>query len=348
VSAPAVSVVLCTYTEERWDDLVAAVASVGRQDVPGVEIVVAVDHAPALEARAARELEGVVVVGSDGARGLSPARNAGVAAARGTVIAFLDDDCVAGPDWLARLVGHFAAPDVVAAGGAVLPHWDAGRPAWFPPEFDWVVGCSHRGLPTRPAAVRNPIGANMAFRRDVLDTVGGFRDGLGRVGRVPLGCEETELCLRIAAGIPGARIVYDPAAAVRHRVPAARGRFGYFAARCWAEGLSKATVVRLAGRRAGLSAERRHALRTLPAGAVAALREGAIRRAAAIVAGLAITTLGYGRGRVARDGRPGSASPPAGGPPAPSTREATPRSVRPACPPGPSAARARSGRRAAS
>jgi len=347
VSAPAVSVVVCTYTEQRWDDLVAAVASVGRQSVRdgAVELIVVVDHAPALEERLRNDIPGARVVANPGARGLSPARNAGVAAARGPVVAFLDDDCVAAPGWLARLAGHFTAPDVVAAGGAVVPRWDAGRPAWFPSEFDWVVGCSYRGLPTATAEVRNLIGANMAFRRVVLDALGGFRDGLGRVGRVPLGCEETELCLRIATAVPGGRVVYDPGAVVTHRVPAARAAPRYFAARCWGEGLSKATVARLAGSRRGLAAERRHAFRTLPGGALRALRDGAPRRAAAIVLGLAITSFGYVRGRAAPGAPPASEPPRDGGPPAPPVLGARPRSARPAYRRARSAAPARSGRR---
>jgi GT2 family glycosyltransferase len=306
VTPPAVSVVLCTYADERWHDLVAAVRSVRAQDAADVEIVVAVDHNPALEARVRRELTGVVTTRSDGARGLSGARNAGFAACRGRVVAFLDDDCVAAPGWLPRLLTAFAAPDVAGAGGMVVPRWDQVRPAWFPVEFDWVVGCSYRGLPERVTAVRNPIGANMAFRREALDAAGGFRDGIGRVGRVPLGCEETELCLRIGARLRGARIVYDPDAVVAHRVPAARARCRYFAARCWAEGLSKAVVTRLAGARHGLASERRHAVTALPVGVAAGLRDvrrgdpaGALR-AATIVAGLAITTAGYVRGRLAR------------------------------------------------
>jgi GT2 family glycosyltransferase len=304
VTQPRVSVVVCTYTEQRWEDLVAAVGSIHRQGLSGIEVVVAVDHCPALEVRVRRELAGVVTVTNQGVRGLSDSRNAGIAAARGPVVAFLDDDCVATPGWIERLLAHFAAADVAAAGGAVAARWDAGRPAWFPAEFDWVVGCSYRGLPARTAPVRNLIGANMAFRREVLEAAGGFRNGLGRVGRVPLGCEETELCLRIQAGRPGARVIYDPHALVEHRVPAERGRWRYFAARCWAEGLSKAVVARLAGSRRGLADERRHALRTLPRGLLGAVRDtaagdaAAARRGAAIVAGLAITTSGYARGRL--------------------------------------------------
>ena len=303
---PAVSVVICTYSERRWSDLVAAVGSVRAQQVCDVEVVVAVDHNPALQARVARDLDGVVAVSNGGARGLSDTRNAGIAAARAHVVAFLDDDCIARTGWLATLLAHFDVPGVAGAGGAVAASWDERRPVWFPAEFDWVVGCSYRGLPDTATAVRNPIGASMAFRRDVLEAVGGFRDGLGRVGSVPLGCEETELCLRIRARLPASRIVYDPAAIVAHRVPAARGSWRYFAARCWSEGRSKAIVARLAGRRRGLAAERAHVMRALPAGVISGLRDATrgdatgLWRAAAIVVGLAITTSGYGWGVVAR------------------------------------------------
>ena len=68
----------------------------------------------------------------------------------------------------------FTAPDVIGVGGHVTPNWRAPRPSWFPEEFLWVVGCSYAGLPETQAEVRNPIGANMAFRRSVFARSGGF------------------------------------------------------------------------------------------------------------------------------------------------------------------------------
>jgi len=299
-----VSVVVCTYSERRWNELVAAVQSLRRQHVAPGEIVVAVDNNAPLAARARDALPDVVVVENRDRRGLSSTRNAGIAAAQGEIVAFLDDDAVAQPDWLANLVAWYEDPRVLGAGGAVEPLWEHGRPGWFPDEFDWVVGCSYRGLPRRAAAVRNLIGANMSFRRDLFESAGGFSAAVGRVGERPVGCEETEFCIRILQRSPGCVLVYDPRARVAHQVPAARGRVRYFVSRCFAEGLSKAAVARLRGRGVALATQRRYALRVLPSGVAAATRQAlasrsvtSLERGGAIALGLATTTAGYLLGR---------------------------------------------------
>jgi len=204
----AATVILCAYTERRWPDLVAAIGSVRAQTAAPAEIVLVVDHDDALLVRACETLAGVRCLRNDARRGLSGARNTAIAAASGEVLAFLDDDAVAEPDWLERLLAAFDDPRVLAAGGAVRPRWDGGRPRAFPPEFDWVVGCTYRGMPEAAGPVRNVIGANMSFRRDVLAAVGGFREDVGRVGAVPIGCEETELCLRARRRFPDGIVLY--------------------------------------------------------------------------------------------------------------------------------------------
>src|SRR5207247_3975777 len=173
-----------------------------------------VDHNHALFERARRQLDGVIVVPNREPRGLSGARNTGVAESRGDVIAFLDDDAVAEPDWLAHLLAAYTDRHVLGVGGAIAPHWLEGRPAGFPAEFEWVVGCTYEGMPTARAQVRNVIGANMSLRRSVVGRVGGFRNGMGRVGLLPVGCEETELCIRARQAIPDGVFVYEPRARV--------------------------------------------------------------------------------------------------------------------------------------
>ncbi len=314
---PSLSVVVCAYTMDRWEDLTASLRSVRAQRVPVDELLLVVDHCPELAARARAHLAGtgVRVVTNQERRGLSGARNTGVAEAHGDVVAFLDDDAAADPDWSGLLLDGYRDPRVLGVGGLVLPWWETGRPAWFPPEFDWVIGCCYRGMSQQRAPVRNFIGANMSFRRAEMLAVGGFRTDLGRIGTRPLGGEETELCLRIAARDHDGVLLYEPAAVVRHHVPEARTRWSYFRSRCYAEGLSKAAVTRHAGSGPALASERAYLRRALPRALARGLRPGsgtAPGASAALVAGAGATLLGYAAGRLrgtspARAGPEGSA-----------------------------------------
>jgi GT2 family glycosyltransferase len=329
-----ISVVICVHTEDRWDELLAAVASVREQSRPAHEVLLVVDHHTALLDRLHRHFGTAGapappipstpprIMANSGPRGLSAGRNTGIAAARGEVIAFLDDDAVAERDWLRYFAEGYADPAVLAVGGRTEPAWAAGRrPAWFPAEFDWVVGCTYRGLPPGRVRVRNVLGGNASFRRSVFEAVGGFAHGIGRTaGGRPLGGEETDLCIRLARALPDAVLLIDDRAVIHHRVPAARQRFGYFGSRAYAEGLSKALVTRRVGTRAGLAAERRQLTRVLPAGVLRGVRDallgrvGGAGRAGAIVAGTAAAAGGYlvGTVRVRLRGAPTASDGPGG------------------------------------
>jgi hypothetical protein len=221
------------------------------------------------------------------------------------VLAFLDDDAWAAPDWIERALGAFADERVMGVGGTIDPDWEGARPGWFPAEFNWTVGCSYPGLPTQIAPVRNLIAASMFVRRSVFEELGGFRAGFGKRGTRSRP-EETDLCLRANSRRPEGLWLHDPAVAIRHSVPPSRGRARYFFTRCYAEGRGKAELARFAGSGAALAAEREYTRRTLPAGVLAGVREGlsgrdraGIARSAAILAGLSVTAAGYAHGLLA-------------------------------------------------
>ncbi|OIJ64146.1 glycosyltransferase family 2 protein [Streptomyces mangrovisoli] len=307
MSDPGISVVICVYTEDRWEDILAAVSSVRAQSRPALETLLVVDHNRALLDRLTLEYKDhaesgeVRVLANAGPRGLSAGRNTGIAVSRGEVVAFLDDDAVAEQDWLLRFAEGYADPAVLAVGGRTLPLWASGRrPAWFPEEFDWVVGCTYKGLPPGRVRVRNVLGGNASFRRSAFDAAGGFATGIGRDGdRRPLGCEETELCIRLTRARPDAVLLIDDRAVIHHRVPRVREHFRYFRTRAYAEGLSKALVARSVGAAKGLESERRYTTRVLPAGVARGLRDallarpGGAGRAGAIVAGVVTAAGGY-------------------------------------------------------
>jgi GT2 family glycosyltransferase len=295
-----VAVVVCCYDDRRWEALAAAVESIRAQVPPPDRTIVVVDHNDALLERARAAWPDAPVVPNGGRRGLSSARNTGVEVALDAeVVVFLDDDAVADPGWLARLLEPYRDERVVAAGGTIAARWAERRPAWLPPELDWVVGCTYQGLPTSTAPVRNVIGANMSIRRDALLEAGGFRPELGRVGADSRGCEETELCLRLAVHRPGARILHVPEARVEHHVPRDRASWGYLVRRSFGEGRSKAALTRLGGAGTALATERSYVARTLPVGVARATAEAIRARRPAVLGrigaiGAAVTVAGAG------------------------------------------------------
>ncbi len=310
METPSVAVVICAHTMDRLGDIGAAVASVYAQTLPPDDVILVIDHNDELLAAVA-DL-GPKVVANHGPKGLSGARNTGTELASTEVVAYLDDDATAEPDWLATLCAPFADETVMAVGGRAIPNWDTAAPDWFPEEYNWVVGCSHRGLPEELAEVRNVIGCNMAFRRKAVIELGGFEVGLGRTANRPLGCEETELCIRLRQADDDARIVLEPAARIHHRVPNQRTTWKYFFDRCRAEGNSKAYVVGLVGSDDGLASERSYVTSVLPKAALRATK-GIVRRPvvsvktlAALVGGVAVTAGGYGemmlKSRTSRSG----------------------------------------------
>ena len=299
-----ISVIICAYTEKRWDDLIAAIESAQQQILLPKEIIVVIDYNPGLLKRVREQVPGVVVAENTEAPGLSGTRNSGIAVAKGQIIAFLDDDATAEPDWLIQLSEGFSDPQVLGTGGPVIPLWLDKAPPWLPEEFYWVIGCTYRGMPQTARAIRNPIGANMAFRRGVFDAVGGFRSGIGRVGKNLVGCEETELCIRARQRWPGRMFLYQPQATVFHRIISNRTQWHYFFSRCFAEGLSKAVVASYVGTKDALASERTYILLTLPRGIVRGVADTLHRddltglaRAGVIIFGLLVTMVGYLVGR---------------------------------------------------
>jgi GT2 family glycosyltransferase len=304
-----VSVVVAAHTLDRWGDIVAGVDALAHQTVPPLETILVVDHNDDLLARARDAFPGIRVLDNQRTGGASGARNTGVAAAKGTIIAFVDDDARPEPDWIERLLPAYDDPSVLAVGGVARPVWPDRRPAHLPPELDWLVGCTYLGQPTVRTDVRNLWGCNMSVRAEVFDRVGGFDEEVGRIGLVPLGNEETELCIRIAQRIPGARVVFEPSAVVHHRVTEARCRWSYLVTRSHAEGISKAAMSRVVGTGDATSDERRYATRVLPRGVLRELAHLNVRGAVGIVTCLAVTTWWYVRARTSCTPTTGSSTP---------------------------------------
>jgi glycosyltransferase involved in cell wall biosynthesis len=236
-SSPGISVVVCTY--RRPELLAGTLESLAPQ--LGENEVIVVDNDAAGSARATAASSPGVRYQLEPRPGLSHARNAGIAAARGRVVAFLDDDARAAPDFLARLQRAFdtVTPRPACAGGRVLPLYQAPRPAWF---VDDLLGYLSL-VDWSPAPIflderRWLAGTNLAVDVAALARVGGFSPRLGRTGANLLSNEEISLQHRLRqAGLP---VYYDPSIVVHHLVPAERLTRPWLWRRAFWQGISDA------------------------------------------------------------------------------------------------------------
>jgi glycosyltransferase involved in cell wall biosynthesis len=233
----ALSVVVATYNRAHL--LQGTLEALAAQDVPDSlrwEIVVVDNNSQDTTGqvvaafRAAARIPVRYVFEPD--QGLSRARNRGITEATGAIIAFTDDDVLAAPDWIAQIAAALDRWRAHGVGGRILPRWEATPPRWLTesrPLLDRlaIMDVDVGGLLARPLMGRARVwGANMAFRRELFETVGAFDPRLGLVGRKLARGEETDLVDR--ALDHGLTIAYDPAPTVFHRIGQDRMRKAYF------------------------------------------------------------------------------------------------------------------------
>ena len=217
--------VLCTYN--RAARLADALTALVRQvEAPPYEVVV-VDNNSTDDTRAviARFVAaGRVRYASEPLQGLSHARNRGVAAARGDILAFTDDDVRVGPTWIQAIARAFAEhPDVDMVGGRVEPEWEAEPPAWLPEAGFAPLALADYGVQPFQVRPEDPvclIGANVAVRRHAVERVRGFSPRLQRVADGIGSTEDHDFQARLLE--VGAAARYDPRLAVRAVVPRER------------------------------------------------------------------------------------------------------------------------------
>jgi GT2 family glycosyltransferase len=238
-AGPALSIVVCT--RNRADEIAECIAACVALDLAGNDSeLIVVDNGSTDATRTIIE----DLAATHGARvrimrepvaGLSRARNAGAAEARGDVLCFLDDDARPGPGWLEHLRLAFCDPGVVIAGGPIYGLWPDGRPAGFPPAMAApYFGILDRGDAPHDSArpEDGPWGGNWSVRRDLVEELGGFdvRFGAGEQGS--LGGEEVHFGWRVLARGLG-RLRFEPGAAVGHRSPRARLQEDYVLLRAY-------------------------------------------------------------------------------------------------------------------
>lgn len=247
------AVVITSFTIERLREVTELLDSLAAQTRLADEIVFVAERSRELEEGvrrhvATRSIPNTTVVFNDGAPGLSPARNLGVRSTTSSIVAFLDDDAIAFPEWAAGMVAAFNDPRVIGATGASFPHWEGPGLRWVPKEFYWVFSCSEFSGFDGPRDVRTAWGVNMAFRRTAFELrmfsedFGGTKGGHAALKTGPFDDAEFSLDIRQRTGLA---IRYTPDARVYHRVYPYRVTRRFLSGQSYWQGFSKATYQRL-------------------------------------------------------------------------------------------------------
>jgi len=236
-----VSVVVCTYTMDRYDVFSEAVESVLAQTYDPVEVVIVIDGNPAVYERTVEDFgahENVIIHDNAENQGISFSRTKGAELASGEIVVFIDDDGVAEPDWIEHHVAAYRETDAVAVGGYVAPDWVTDKPDFFPEEFYWLVGCTERGFAADGDEIRNGYGSNVSYKREVFLGVGGYDVNTGRKGDRHIQAHEAPVGIRIHETY-GKRVLYIEDAVVHHKLFDYRGEFRWLVFRSFWQGFSK-------------------------------------------------------------------------------------------------------------
>jgi glycosyltransferase involved in cell wall biosynthesis len=248
-----ISAIVCTF--RRPDYLRYALRSLCEQSLPAEQYeIVVVDNAVENEVRqVVKEFEdGRVNVRylPEAKVGLSRARNTGLKAAAGRYVAYIDDDARADVHWLESLVAAFEQTSAVpsAVGGRVWLDWQGEKPGWVPEQhlslYTYVDHGSGAHLLENGEYL---VGANLAFAKETLLSVGGFDPNLGRQGAVLLSGEEAAILAQLRK--MGRGVFYEPAAVVWHSVDQSRRRPSWLLRRLFWDGASQPLIDLPAGER---------------------------------------------------------------------------------------------------
>lgn len=261
--APLVSVIATTYTLDRLNDVKDLLKSLKKQTYHNIEIIFIAEGTTELSETVRaygkeHQILNLQVIVNNGQPGLPAARNLGVIHSTGQIVAFIDDDATAYPNWIEAIVGTFMEhPGAIGATGPAFPKWEDTSMQWLPEEFYWIVSC-----PTArwtgygdSQPIRNAWGMNMAFRRDAFKYADFLADRrhldlsrpTDRDGtKVGVEGDDTEFSLQVRSR-SGKAILYIDSMRVSHKVPRSRLSPRFIRNKSYWQGYTKPILAKIHG-----------------------------------------------------------------------------------------------------
>ncbi len=227
-----ISVIVCTYNRERYIGKCLEHLHNQRADKKLYEVIIVDNNstdqtAEICKAAVAKYPETTFNYFFEPNQGLSHSRNRGIRESKGTIIAFLDDDAFASPDYIFNLNQCFTSQSgVTAIGGKIIPVYETEKPSWMSKYLLPLVAAQDMGdRPKKFMGKKFPIGANVAFRKEAFEKYGLFNTDLGRQGTKLEGGEEKDMFDRLKKD--NEVILYEPAVSVQHIIPPTRVELSY-------------------------------------------------------------------------------------------------------------------------
>ena len=238
-----ISVIIPTYGGSDYLNLCEAISSLKCQTIRP-EIIVVVGGAYWMVQKLKMRDDVDAVIFDEFNLGVAHARNMGVKAASGEIVAFLDDDELAIPEWCEELLCVYECKSGCGGvGGCNKPLWGVDENVCLPEEFYWLVGVTHRNYIDMPdqRPVRNTFGGNISFRKCLFEEVGGFNKKLGFENGNLLQGEEVEICDKLR-NVTGQTFWCNPKAIVYNRVPPYKLSISYLVRRSFWQGYTKSML----------------------------------------------------------------------------------------------------------
>jgi len=233
------SVIVCTYNRcQSLKETLQALSGQQLRNGLAMEILVvdnnSTDETRTVVQEASRGARWPIRYLFEPAQGTTYARNRGIQEAQGDLVAFVDDDVIPEPSWVAALEEAFETHRADCVGGKIIPLWASPPPRWLAQGRDhaklWAL-LALLDLGPEPVVISSTnghslYGANLAFRKTVFADVGLFATHLGRRGSMLFSGEDTDILIRLLHA--DKCVVYAPTAIVHHRIGPERMRMGYF------------------------------------------------------------------------------------------------------------------------
>lgn len=248
---PFISVVICSYSLDRFDMTISCIRSILANTYRNFEIILAIDGNKKLKQKMLTEFgktDKISVVGNEEDGGISISRNRCIEFAKGSIIAFIDDDAFATPNWLELIAKDFSEnPYILALGGKSIPIYENGSNK-LPEEILWIVGSTYKGHPEHKQPVRNVFTCNMAVKKEIFEKINFeiiYENHKNSYIRPIKQLEDTLFCMRLN-NIKANSVLYDPEIIIHHNVPRQRLTFKYIFSRTFSEGILKARIEHIA------------------------------------------------------------------------------------------------------